>query len=165
MKIDSAIVMKDSSNKHNAVIVNRGNQAHDFFLNFGFWFFGRTLMKKFLVAAAATAVMMSAPAFAAATVDTGPAYQAMLDGKWSEAETALRQSLAENPKDASRLLNLAFVLQNTGRAEEAAKVYQQVLQLDQNPAVAVYDEYTLSKPARAKQVARSAMATIENAKR
>ncbi len=121
-------------------------------------------MKNFLMAAAA-AVLLGAPAYAATVADSGPAYQAMLDGKWSEAETALRQSLAENPKDASRLLNLAFVLQNTGRAEEAAKVYQQVLQLDQNPAVAVYDEYTLSKPARAKQVARSAMATIENAKR
>jgi Flp pilus assembly protein TadD len=120
-------------------------------------------MKKFLIAAAA-AVMMSASAYAATVADTGPAYQAMLDGKWSEAESALRQSLAQNPKDATRLLNLAFVLQNTGRAEEAAKVYQQVLQLDQNPAVAVYDEYTLSRPARAKQLARSAMAAIENAK-
>ena len=121
-------------------------------------------MKKILIAAAAVA-MMSAPAFAATVADSGPAYEAILNGKWSEAETALRQSLAQNPNDATRMLNLAFVLQSTGRAEEAAKVYQQVLQLDKNPAVAVYDEYTLSKPARAKQVARSAMATIENAKR
>ena len=119
-------------------------------------------MKKILAAGAVLAGLMIGPAFAATSSDANGAYEAIAKGKWSEAETMLRQALAQNPNDAARLLNLAFVLQNTGRQTEAAGVYQKVLQLDQNPLVAVDDPYTLSKPARAKGLARQGMASIEN---
>lgn len=113
-------------------------------------------MKKFVLTCA-VALALGAPAFAADT-----AYQAMVDGKWSQAETLLRQGLAQNPNDTSRMLNLAFVLQNSGKQAEAAAIYQKVLQLDSNPLVAVDDPYVLSRPERAKQVARKGMAAIEN---
>ena len=120
-------------------------------------------MKKILVACTVLAGLMSAPAFAATSdANGGAAYDSILKGKWSEAEATLRQGLAQNPNDAARLLNLAFVLQNTGRQTEAAGVYQKILQLDHNPVVAVDDPYTLAKPARAKSLARTGMATIEN---
>lgn len=117
---------------------------------------GGFLMKKFVLTCA-VALTLGVPAFAADT-----AYQAMVDGKWSQAETLLRQGLAQNPNDTSRMLNLAFVLQNSGKQAEAAAIYQKVLQLDSNPLVAVDDPYVLSRPERAKQVARKGMASIEN---
>ena len=120
-------------------------------------------MKKIFAASAVLLGLMSAPAFAATQSDAkGAAYEAILKGNWSEAETLLRQSLAQDPNDAARLLNLAFVLQNTGRQTEATSVYQKILQLDHNPVVAVADPYTLSKPARAKGLARSGIASLES---
>lgn len=117
-------------------------------------------MKKFVLSCALAAAL-SVPAFAA----EGVAYDAMVNGQWSQAEALLRQQLAQNPNDPTRLLNLAFVLQNSGKQAEAAKVYQQVLQLNQNPLVAVDDPYLLSHPERAKQVARKGMAALEKAQR
>ncbi len=121
-------------------------------------------MKKLLMACTLAAGLMSVPAFAGADSNPGgSAYDAIMKGKWAEAESLLRQGLAQNPNDASRLLNLAFVLQSTGRQAEASGVYGKVLQLSQNPVVAVADPYTLSQPARAKRVAKKAMAAIESA--
>jgi Flp pilus assembly protein TadD len=123
-------------------------------------------MKTFVVTCFLAAGLMSAQASAAVPSDAnGAAYQSILKGQWSEAEALLRQGLAQNPDDATRLLNLAFVLQNTGRPTEAAKVYEHVLQLDRNPVVAVADPETMTKPARAKRLAKSGMAALENAKR
>lgn len=113
-------------------------------------------MRKFVLTCALAAAL-SAPAFAA----EGIAYDAMVNGQWGQAETLLRQALAQNPNDPSRLLNLAFVLQNQGKQAEAAGIYQQVLKLNQNPLVAVDDPYVLSHPERAKQVARKGIASIE----
>ncbi len=117
-------------------------------------------MKKFVLTCALAAAL-SVPAVAA----EGVAYDAMVNGQWSQAETLLRQALAQNPNDPSRLLNLAFVLQNSGKQTEAAAIYQQVLQLNFNPLVAVDDPYVLSRPERAKQVARKGIASLESTAR
>jgi Flp pilus assembly protein TadD len=51
-------------------------------------------------------------------------YGAIQQGDWAEAESQLRAELKSNPKDPMRMLNLAYVLQNQGRADEAAGLYQ-----------------------------------------
>lgn len=121
-------------------------------------------MKKFLLTCAVAAVL-GVPAYAAAA--SGPtsaptsAYEAIQKGEWREAEAMLRQALAQNPTDAPRLLNLAFVLQNMGRQDEAVKVYRQVLKLNGNPMVSVDDPNVLSRPARAKVLAKKGIASLE----
>lgn len=116
-------------------------------------------MKKFVLTCAVAAVL-GLPSFASAASGPTDAYHAIQSGAWAQAETLLRQSLAQNPNDAPRLLNLAFVLQNLGRQDEAVKVYREVLKLDRNPLVSVDDPDTLSHPARAKPLARKALAAI-----
>ena len=118
-------------------------------------------MKQILMTCVMAAGLMSVPAMASSSDASGPASEAILKGNWSEAETLLRQGLALNPNDASRLLNLAFVLQNTGRQTEAASVYEKVLQMDHNPVVAVDDPYTLPQPKRAKSLAKKGMASLD----
>ncbi len=118
-------------------------------------------MKKFLAVCALATLSLSTVAMSAADTTAGTASEAIMKRQWPEAESLLRQGLAQNPNDASRLLNLAFVLQNTDRSAEAAKVYQQILQLQQNPVVAVADPYTLGQPARAKRLAKQGMASLE----
>lgn len=118
-------------------------------------------MKKILMTCAVAAGLMSVPAFASSASDASTASEAIMKGNWSEAEALLRQGLKDTPNDATRLLNLAFVLQNTGRQTEAASVYEKVLQMDQNPVVAVDDPYTLPQPARAKRLAKKGMASLD----
>jgi tetratricopeptide (TPR) repeat protein len=121
-------------------------------------------MKSILMTCVVAAGLMGSPAFASSSSETSTlAYEAIQKGQWTEAETILRQGLAENPDDPMRLLNLAYVLQNTGRATEAANVYEQVLQLDRDPLVAVGPEKKV-RPARAKILAKKGMAAIESAK-
>ena len=55
-------------------------------------------------------------------------YSAIQQGDWADAEVQLRAELKSNPNDPMRMLNLAYVLQNQGRAEEAASLYQSVLE-------------------------------------
>ncbi len=123
-------------------------------------------MKNILMTCVFAAGLMSVPAFASSTDANGVASDAIMAGDFAQAETLLRQGLAQNPQDATRLLNLAFVLQSTGRAAEAASVYEKVLQMESNPVVAVADPYTISQPARAKRVAKKGMAALpESVKR
>lgn len=123
-------------------------------------------MKKILMTCAFAAAVLSAPAFAASdTAASDSGYRAIMDGKWGDAEKVLREGLKQNPNDATRLLNLALVLQRTGREAEAAGIYQQVLSLGQNPNVAVYDPYTLPKPERAKRLAKQGLASLDSQKR
>lgn len=96
----------------------------------------------------------------AATASEGLALQAIQDGKWSEAESELRAGLAQNPSDPKRLLNLAYVLQKAGKADEAASIYAQVLQLDRDPLVAVGSDSSV-RPMRAKIIAKKGMAALE----
>ena len=78
-------------------------------------------MKKFLMACS-VAALMSTPVLADDV--SGAVYDAITHGQWSQAEAMLRADLKQNPQDPARLLNLAFVLQNSGRQKEAAGVYQ-----------------------------------------
>ncbi len=113
-------------------------------------------MKHILLTCAFAAGLMTAPAFAASSPDeAAQTYTAVQKGQWGEAEKLLRQGLAQNPTDPQRLLNLAYVLQNTGRADEAMNLYGQVLQLDRNPRVEVGSDQT-----RAKSLARRRIAGI-----
>ena len=118
-------------------------------------------MKSILASCFAAAVILGAVSTASAT--QAPAdtlgYQAIQDGKWADAEAQIRAGLATNPKDAMGLLNLAYVLQSSGRGDEAAKVYQQVLELDRNPFVAVGPDSEV-KRVPAKTVARKGMAQL-----
>jgi tetratricopeptide (TPR) repeat protein len=127
--------------------------------------FRESSMKNILMTCVVVAGFMSIPTAACASEANSVASDAIMAGNWTKAETLLRKGLAQNPQDATRLLNLAFVLQNTGRQAEATRVYEKVLQLSSNPVIAVADPYTLSQPARAKRVAKKGMASIENAKR
>jgi len=88
-----------------------------------------------------------------------------MDKKWSRAERVLREGLKQDPNDASRLLNLALVLQNTGREAEAAGIYQQVPSLGSNPKVAVYDPYTLPKSECAKRLPKQGLASLDSQRR
>jgi Tfp pilus assembly protein PilF len=122
------------------------------------------VMKKLIASCVVVAGFISAPAFAAATVEANTlAYQAIQDGKWAEAESLLRSGLAQNPDDPMRLLNLAYVLQSTGRQSEAMTVYEKVLKLDRDPLVAVGSDSKV-KPARAKLIAKKGVAAIAGAK-
>ena len=88
-------------------------------------------------------------------------YGSIQQGKWTAAETQLRAELKSNPGDPMRMLNLAYVLQSQGRAEEAANLYQSVLELDQDPLVAVGSD-SKTRPMRAKLVAKKAMNTMDS---
>jgi Flp pilus assembly protein TadD len=90
----------------------------------------------------------------------GLAFEAIAAGNWSAAEAELRAGLTQTPNDPMKLLNLAYVLQKAGRADEAAGVYGQVLQLDRDPLVAVGPE-TKTRPMRAKLLAKKGMASLE----
>ncbi len=87
-------------------------------------------------------------------------YESIQQGNWVAAETQLRTELSENPHDPMRLLNLAYVLQSQGKSEEAAQVYQTVLELDQDPLVDVGSDKR-ARPMRAKLVARKGMSALE----
>jgi len=119
-------------------------------------------MRALLLTSIVAAGLLIAPAFASSTPEAGGlAYEAIQNGQWSEAEKILRQGLAQNPNDPMRLLNLAYVLQSSGRTSEATSVYEQVLQLDRDPLVAVGTDKRL-KAARAKIIAKKGMAAIQS---
>jgi len=122
-------------------------------------------MRKIIASCIGASMMMGAAAFASEPTTEGStlAYQAIQDGKWSEAESQLRAGLEKNPDDPMRLLNLAYVLQNTGRGDEATKVYERVLQLDRDPLVAVGSDSKV-RPARAKLLAKKGMAAMAEEK-
>jgi Flp pilus assembly protein TadD len=122
-------------------------------------------MRKVLASCIGVSMMMGATAFASEPASEGStlAYQAIQDGKWSEAESQLRAGLEKNPDDPMRLLNLAYVLQSTGRGDEATRVYERVLQLDRDPLVAVGSDSKV-RPARAKLLAKKGMSALADEK-
>ena len=117
-------------------------------------------MRKFLTVLCGVAALAAAPAMAATTEADDLGYKAIQSGNWKDAETQLRAGLDKNPNDPMRLLNLAYVLQKAGRADEAASVYEQVLQLDRDPLVAVGPDSKV-RPARAKLLAKRGMASLD----
>lgn len=95
---------------------------------------------------------------ASAKSDLG--YQAIQQGNWAEAEAQLKAELKSNPDDPMRMLNLAYVLQSQGKTDEAASLYQSVLELDQDPLVAVGSD-DRTRPMRAKLVAKKGMEGLD----
>ncbi|NQV23151.1 MAG: tetratricopeptide repeat protein [Rhodopirellula sp.] len=61
-----------------------------------------------------------------AEVLTDWGYSLFLQGKLTEAETALRQALKETPGDARATNNLALVLGHAGKTEESLALFRQV---------------------------------------
>ena len=115
-------------------------------------------MKKLLAACFGAALMVGSAAQAA---DDKVAFGAIQSKNWTEAEAQLRAGLQAEPNDPMKLLNLAYVLQNTGRKAEANDVYQQVLTLNRDPLVAIGPDDNV-KSARAKIVAKKGMASLES---
>ena len=123
-------------------------------------------MKQTLGFVLSLALFAAGAGTAMAAADSGGSdlgYTAMQQGQWQKAEEQLRAELKANPNEPMRLLNLAFVLQHTGRPTEAAEMYQQVLTLNSNPLLAVGPDRDI-KPARAKAIARKSMAALASQK-
>ncbi len=119
-------------------------------------------MKRIVLSALIAAGFALSPALAASTPEAGTrVYDAVQKGQWGEAEKLLRQSLSQNPNDTVGMLNLAYVLQNSGRGAEAVSIYEKVLQQDNNPAVAIGE----SDKMRAKVLAKKRIGSIYSAQR
>lgn len=115
-------------------------------------------MKSTLVSCFAAALFLGTTSLAyAAQNDAG--YDAIQQGQWQRAEDQLRAELKVTPNEPKRMLNLAYVLQQTGRSKEAAEMYQQVLRLNANPLVAVGPDAD-TKGVRAKELARKSMTAM-----
>ncbi len=120
-------------------------------------------MKTVSVLCVGAAMMFGAmgSALADATSQTdGLAFDAIAQGNWTAAEAELRAGLSQSPNDPMKLLNLAYVLQKSGRGDEAAGIYGQVLTLDRDPLVAVGPESN-TRPMRAKLLAKKGMAALD----
>ena len=57
-------------------------------------------------------------------------YNEMSAGNYDRAEATLNVSLSINPSNPYALLNLGVLYQNTGRIEEARKMYQKLIALN-----------------------------------
>ena len=90
----------------------------------------------------AVAAMMSMPQSAGATSPASPAaddvgYRAILNQDWATAESQLLAGLQKDPTNVFRQLNLAWVYAQTGRKDEAAMIYRQILMADQDRVAAI----------------------------
>jgi len=117
-------------------------------------------MKKTLTFCAVAAGLAGGPALTASAADGNRAHQAIASGRWFEAEDMLRQDLVRKPNDPAALLDLAFVLRNTGRQREAVGVYQRVVRLADDP-VFIADDGTRLTAMRAKSLGRSGVDSLE----
>ena len=68
----------------------------------------------------------------AARADDGLAYQAIQNHDWTTAEQQLKAGLQQEPGNLSRQLNLAWVYAQTGRKDEAAALYRDILRRDKD---------------------------------
>jgi tetratricopeptide (TPR) repeat protein len=57
-------------------------------------------------------------------------YEAMIRQDYDKAEAFFDLALSVNPENPYALLNLGVVYQNTGRIEQAKKMYQKVIELN-----------------------------------
>lgn len=113
-------------------------------------------MRTLMFALPVIGLMFAAPAFADDPASEAQVYDAVQDRQWGVAERLLREGLQKDPNDSMQLLNLAFVLQSSGRKTEAADLYARVLTLDSNPIVTLDSDTRLS----AKILAKRRMASI-----
>lgn len=57
-------------------------------------------------------------------------FEALSQGKFVEAEKYLNEALAVNPDNPYAVLNMGVVYQNTGRIDDAKKMYRKVIELN-----------------------------------
>jgi cytochrome c-type biogenesis protein CcmH/NrfG len=118
-------------------------------------------MNKALILCTIAAGLVGVPTLAAMPSGDNQAAHAIASGQWFEAEAMLRQDLAQKPNDPVVLLDLAFVLRNTGRQREAIGVYRHVMRLGDDPVVTVDDGANHTKTLHAKILGRSGMEALE----
>jgi tetratricopeptide (TPR) repeat protein len=85
----------------------------------------------------AVAAMLALPQVAGATSPAAPpaddvAYRAILAHDWATAEKQLLAGLEKDPTNVFRQLNLAWVYSQTGRSDQAAMIYQNILMSDRD---------------------------------
>jgi Flp pilus assembly protein TadD len=90
-------------------------------------------VKTLTAAAVALAVLTPYSAFAAD--DLGA--RAIRNQDWAAAETQILEGLERHPGDVFRLLNLAAVYGQTDRRDEAAAIYRQILNSDEDRVAAM----------------------------
>ncbi len=83
--------------------------------------------------------------------------EAIAGGEYQQAEAELLQILSSSPNDPFALLNLAVVYHKNGETEKARKVYDQILELKQNPLA----ELARGKPQRVKAIAQQGLDILE----
>jgi Tfp pilus assembly protein PilF len=71
----------------------------------------------------------------AVRADDDVAFRAIQNRDWVTAEQQLKAGLQQDPGNLSRQLNLAWVYAQTGRKEEAAALYREILRRDQDRVV------------------------------
>ena len=91
-------------------------------------------MTKWVGAAAFAVAVLGAPAAFAAD-DLGA--RAIVDKDWQTAEAQILVGLEQHPGDVFRLLNLAAVYGQTGRENEAAAIYRDILESDSERVAAL----------------------------
>lgn len=84
------------------------------------------------------------------------AMDAILAGDYQAAEAKLRDSSRYRKNDPFRLINLALVLQRTGRESEASRLYERILALQDNPKARLASG--TGRPV--KDIARTALASL-----
>jgi Tfp pilus assembly protein PilF len=99
-------------------------------------------VRKIGFAALAVVSLFALPMAASATSPAAPpaddvAYRAILNRDWGTAERQLLVGLEKDPTNVFRQLNLAWVYAQTGRKDEAAMIYRQILMADQDQVAAV----------------------------
>src|SRR6476619_6634636 len=85
---------------------------------------------KTLAVVFAIASTLALPQAVRADDDLGVA--AIRNHDWTTAEQVLREGLQQDPANVSRQLNLAWVYAQTGRKQEAAALYREILKRDQD---------------------------------
>ena len=86
-----------------------------------------TVRKSWVLSLGLASAMML-PLAARAAGDLG--YDAIKNHDWATAEQQLKAGLQQDPGNLSRQLNLAWVYAQTGRKEEAAALYRDILKRD-----------------------------------
>src|SRR3954471_12728948 len=87
-------------------------------------------IKSSWVVSVAIASAMLIPLTARAAGDLG--YDAIKNHDWATAEQQLKTGLQQDPGNLSAQLNLAWVYAQTGRKDEAAALYRDILRRDQD---------------------------------
>ena len=82
---------------------------------------------------------------------------AIVDGDYRRAEAELLQVLTSSPNDPFALLNLAVIYHKNGESEKARRVYDQILELKQNPLA----ELARGKPQRVKAIAQKGLDILD----